>query len=326
MDASSLVSDRQNSSDASCLDAYSRAVSSVVQRSTPSVVNIETRIRTADGRQRRAGTGSGFIFTPDGFICTNHHVIEAADHIIVTTHDGKRLEAKRIGSDPHTDIAVLRLPAPSSSALEFGDSSQLQPGQIAIAIGSPLGFQASVTAGIISAVARSIRSTTGRLVDDVIQTDAALNPGNSGGPLLDSRGKVIGINTAVIQPAQGICLAISSNTASFVVSRLIRDGLIRRSYIGIEGQNVPISARWRKFYRLAQETGVMAVGVEPESPAARAGVLSGDIIIGLDQKTVAGIDDLHRLLDERLIERNTGIRGLRRHEIYDLLITPAASE
>lgn len=310
--------------DASALDAYSLTVSSVVTLATPSVVNIETLSEARDGSRHRAGTGSGFIFTPDGFVCTNHHVAGNARHIVVTLHDGRRVEAQRVGTDPHTDIAVLRLPLDSLPALQFGDSSRLRPGQIAVAIGSPLGFQATVTAGIISALGRSIRSGTGRLVDDIIQTDAALNPGNSGGPLMDSAGKVIGINTAVIQPAQGICLAISSNTAAFVVSRLIRDGALRRSYIGLAGQNVALPERIIRFYKLQRRSGVLAVGVEPRSPAATAGVIPGDIVIGLDQNPVGGIDDLHRLLDERLINCNTGIRILRGYEIRDLLIRPGA--
>ncbi len=312
--------------DASYLDAYSLAVSGVVERAVPAVVNVET-YSAAPGRElHRSGSGSGFIFTPDGFVCTNHHVIAHAQRLTLTTHEGQKFDAEIVGTDPHTDIAVLRLPQNSWPYLEFGDSSKLRVGQLAIAIGSPLGYQATVTTGVISALARSLRSQSGRLVDNVIQTDAALNPGNSGGPLMASNGTAIGVNTAVIQPAQGICLAISSNTASFVVSRLIRDGRIKRSVIGVAGQNVPLPKRLIRFYRLPVDSGVLVSAVEPDSPAAIAQIEPGDVIIGLDQKNITGIDDLHRLLDEHLVERNTGIRVVRRHEIEDLLIRPRSAD
>ena len=314
--------------DAGILDAYSRAVSSAVEIVAPSVVNIEVFQRTdSAGRvaERRAGSGSGFIFTPDGFILTNSHVVHNAARIAVTTSDGRRLRGALIGDDPHTDLAVVRIDADNLSAAEFGNSAQLKVGQVAIAIGSPLGFQASVTAGVISALARSFRSGSGRLIDGVIQTDAALNPGNSGGPLVASNGKVIGVNTAVILPAQGICFAISSNTAEFVASRLIRDGKVHRSYIGVSGQDVPISRRIVQFYKLDSATGVGVAAVEPESPADQAGLRPGDIILALDRQTVSGIDDLHRLLAEERIGKHTGIRVLRQHDLTDMLITPAAA-
>ncbi|HMD55639.1 MAG TPA: trypsin-like peptidase domain-containing protein, partial [Phycisphaerae bacterium] len=241
------------------------------------------------------------------------------------TADGRRLPAAVIGDDPHTDLAVIRIDGDDLIGAELGDSSKLKVGQLVVAMGNPLGFQASVTAGIVSALARSMRSKSGRLIDDVIQTDAALNPGNSGGPLVGSDGKVIGVNTAVILPAQGICLAISANTASFVASRLIRDGKIRRSYIGVAGQNVPLLQRIVNFYHLPLKTGVLVVGVEPSSPAAKAELEEGDLILALDSKPVAGVDDLHRMLTDQLIGRHTGIRVLRRNELLDLLITPAAA-
>lgn len=314
--------------DAELLDAYSRAVSSAVEIVAPSVVNIEVfhGSDSAHGApQRRAGSGSGFIFTPDGFVLTNSHVVHDSARIAVTTADGRRLRGFLIGDDPHTDLAVVRIDADNLPAAQLGNSAQLKVGQVAIAIGSPLGFQASVTAGVVSALARSFRSGSGRLIDGVIQTDAALNPGNSGGPLVASNGKVIGVNTAVILPAQGICFAISSNTAEFVASRLIRDGKVHRSYIGVSGQDVPISRRIVQFYKLDAPSGVGIVAIEPESPADQAGLRSGDIILALDRRRVAGIDDLHRLLTEERIGKHTGIRVLRQHDLTDLLITPAAA-
>ncbi|MGC8540678.1 MAG: S1C family serine protease [Phycisphaerae bacterium] len=314
--------------DAELLDAYSRAVSSAVEIVAPSVVNIEV-FHGSDfapgAAQRRAGSGSGFIFTPDGFVLTNSHVVHEAARIAVTTADGRRLRGFLIGDDPHTDLAVVRIDGNGLPAAQFGNSAQLKVGQVAIAIGSPLGFQASVTAGVVSALARSFRSGSGRLIDGVIQTDAALNPGNSGGPLVASNGQVIGVNTAVILPAQGICFAISSNTAEFVASRLIRDGKVHRSYIGVSGQDVPIARRMVQFYKLDAPSGVGVVAIEAESPADQAGLRSGDIILALDRQRVAGIDDLHRLLTEERIGKHTGIRVLRQHDLTDLLITPAAA-
>jgi S1-C subfamily serine protease len=308
------------------LDAYSRAVIRVVEKVGPSVVNIEVfHDRPGANRPRRGGAGSGFIFTPDGFILTNSHVVHNAAEIRVTTSDGRHSTAAVIGDDPHTDLAVIRIDANDLPSAELGDSSVLQPGQLVVALGNPLGFQASVTAGIVSALARSMRSSSGRLIDDVIQTDAALNPGNSGGPLAASNGKVIGVNTAVILHAQGICLAISSNTASFVASRLIRDGKIQRSFIGVAGQNVPIHRRIVNFYKLPLSTGVLVVGIEPNSPASQAEIQVGDVILALDGKSIAGVDDLHRLLTDQFLGRHTGIRVLRQNDLTDLLITPTAA-
>jgi S1-C subfamily serine protease len=296
-------------SDSMLLDAYSRAVTSAVEKVSASVVNIEVhhaapRPRSGEPRERRGG-GSGFVFTPDGLILTNSHVVHNASHIEVTLSDGGRVPAHTIGDDPATDIAVIRIDASSLPAVQLGDSQQLRPGQMAIAIGNPYGFQSSVTAGVISALGRSLRSYAGRLIEDVIQTDAALNPGNSGGPLVDSRGQVIGVNTATILPAQGICFAIGINTAKFVASRLLRDGKIRRSYIGISAQTVPIHRRVVRFYNLLKETGVVVVGLEPNSPARAAGIREGDVIVTLDEKPVAGVDDLHRLLTDAQV----GVRG-----------------
>ena len=268
------------SGDAGLLDSYSRAVTAAVERVSPSVVNVEVHQaqrqataerRSGEPRERRGG-GSGFVFTPDGLILTNSHVVHDATRIEVTLADGRRAPAHTIGDDPATDLAVIRIDASGLQAVPLGDSQQLRPGQMAIAIGNPYGFQSTVTAGVISALGRSLRSYSGRLIEDVIQTDAALNPGNSGGPLVDSRGQVIGVNTATILPAQGICFAIGINTAKFVASRLLRDGRIRRSYIGVSAQTVPIHRRVVRFYGLARETGVVVVGIEDRQPGADRGL------------------------------------------------------
>lgn len=308
------------------LDAYSRAVSQAVEAVAPSVVNIEVMHQNPQtGRPARGGTGSGFIFTPDGFLLTNSHVVQNAAEFKVTAADGRRLSAALIGDDPHTDLAVLRVDASDLPIAEFGDSSRLKVGQLVIAIGSPLGFQSTVTAGVVSALARSFRSGSGRLIDGVIQTDAALNPGNSGGPLVNSSGRVVGVNTAVILPAQGICFAISANTAQFVASRLIRFGRVQRSYIGVGARNVALPRRLTQFYKLEISTGIAVEAVEPGGPADRAGVLAGDTILGLDQKDLNGLDDLHRLLTEELIGKHTAVKLLRQNDLAYLLITPDAA-
>ena len=298
------------SEDAWLLDSYSRAVTAAVERASPAVVNIEVlhrgtgSKRSGEPRERRGG-GSGFVFTPDGLILTNSHVVHEATTIEVTVSDGRRLAAHTIGDDPATDLAVIRIDAPGLQAVTLGDSQQLRPGQLAIAIGNPYGFQSTVTAGVVSALGRSLRSYSGRLIEDVIQTDAALNPGNSGGPLVNSRGEVIGVNTATILPAQGICFAIGINTAKFVASRLLRDGRIRRSYIGVSAQTVPIHRRVVRFYGLTRDTGVVVLGVDDRSPARTAGLREGDVIVALNEKPVAGVDDLHRLLTDA----HTGTRS-----------------
>ncbi|HVM91608.1 MAG TPA: trypsin-like peptidase domain-containing protein [Terriglobales bacterium] len=324
-------------SDAAPLDAYSRAVTAAVEKISPSVVNVEVhqalpadrRARNGEPRERRGG-GSGFVFTPDGLILTNSHVVHDATRIEVTLSDGRRLPAHIIGDDPATDLAVVRVDlvgngAPSLHPAELGDSQQLRPGQLAIAIGNPYGFQSTVTAGVISALSRSLRSYSGRLIEDVIQTDAALNPGNSGGPLVNSRGEVIGVNTATILPAQGICFAIGINTAKFVASRLLRDGRIRRSYIGVSAQTVPIHRRVVRFYNLVKETGVVILGVESNSPAQTAGLRNGDVIVALDGKPVAGVDDLHRLLTDAQLGAHCGLTIIRHTERLNLSIRPEES-
>jgi S1-C subfamily serine protease len=318
------------SGDAVLLDSYSRAVTAAVEKVSPSVVNVEVH-HSAQGRSRspepgeRRGGGSGFVFTPDGLILTNSHVVHDATRIEVTLADGRRAPAHTVGDDPATDLAVVRIDASVLQAVLLGDSQQLRPGQMAIAIGNPYGFQSTVTAGVISALGRSLRSYSGRLIEDVIQTDAALNPGNSGGPLVDSRGHVIGVNTATILPAQGICFAIGINTAKFVASRLLRDGRIRRSYIGVSAQTVPIHRRVVRFYSLARETGVVVVGVEDRSPARTAGLREGDVIVALDDKPVAGVDDLHRLLTDAQVGTRCALTIIRHTEKLSLPILPEES-
>jgi S1-C subfamily serine protease len=312
--------------DAALLDSYSHAVTAAVDRVSPSVVNVEVHQAVrASARNRsgeRRGGGSGFVFTPDGLILTNSHVVHDAARIEVTLPDGRRSPAHTIGDDPATDLAVVRIDASGLQAVMLGDSQQLRPGQMAIAIGNPYGFQSTVTAGVISALGRSLRSYSGRLIEDVIQTDAALNPGNSGGPLVNSRGEVIGVNTATILPAQGICFAIGINTAKFVASRLLRDGRIRRSYIGVSAQTVPIHRRVVRFYGLTHETGVVVAGTEDRSPARTAGLREGDVIVALDDKPVAGVDDLHRLLTDAQVGARCALTLIRHTERLILTVVP----
>jgi S1-C subfamily serine protease len=314
------------SSEGFLLDAYSNAVTAAVDRVSPSVVNIEVhqsagRTRSGEPRERHGG-GSGFVFTPDGLILTNSHVVHDAKRMEVTFADGRHMAASAIGDDPASDLAVIRVDEPGVVAAALGDSQQLRVGQLVIAIGNPYGFQSTVTAGVVSALGRSLRSYSGRLIDDVIQTDAALNPGNSGGPLVDSAGRVVGVNTATILPAQGICFAIGVNTAKFVASRLLRDGRIRRSYIGVSAQTVPIHRRVVRFYDLPKESGALVLSVEENSPAKRAGLRDGDVIVGLEGKPVAGVDDLHRLLTDVRVGVSSFLTVLRRTEKLELKIVP----
>jgi S1-C subfamily serine protease len=321
--------------DADVLDAYSQAVVSAARRASPAVVNIEVRHKPSSRPDPRGGrgqphgpmggSGSGFIFTPDGLILTNSHVVHGADMIGVTLSDGRSFMARLVGDDPETDLAVVNIDAPNLTSVEFGDSSAIQVGQLVIAIGNPYGFQYTVTAGVVSNLARSFRSRTGRLIDNIIQTDAALNPGNSGGPLVDSRGRVIGVNTAIIPAAQGICFAIPGDTAQFVAARLIRDGRVRRSYIGVGGQNVPLHRRVVRYYDLPAETGVMVLTIEPDSPAQRAGLQQHDVIVELHGRPVRNIDDLQRLLTDERVGVSVPMIVIRRTERLTLEVTPAES-
>jgi S1-C subfamily serine protease len=279
-----------NYSDERLLDSYSQTVSGVFQRSSSAVVNIEVQKGDVP-----AG-GSGFVFTPDGFILTNSHVVHGAQRIRVAFIDGRKAEAQLVGDDPHTDLAVVRVSLQNLNYVQLGDSNSIQVGQIAIAIGNPFGFQCTLTAGVISALGRSMRSQSGRLIEQVIQTDAALNPGNSGGPLFNSQGQVIGINTAVILPAQGICFAVPSNTAKLIVTELLQYGRVTRGFIGIMGQNVVLPHGIVHVGKLPVESGISVFGIEPNSPADKAGLAVGDIIVGINDQLTAGIDDLHRLL------------------------------
>ena len=310
------------------LDAYSLAVTGAAEQVGPAVVSIEVRHRVARrGRdtQEVPGHGSGFVFTPDGFLLTNSHVVHEATRIEAAFPDGRRLRAELVGDDPDTDLAVLRVEPGGLTVAEFGDSGTLRVGQLVVAIGNPLGFESTVTAGVVSALGRSFRAVTGRLIDDVIQTDAALNPGNSGGPLVDARGRVVGVNTAVILPAQGICFAVGINTAKVVTGQLLRHGKIRRGRLGVAGQNVPLLRLAQRAHGLDSRSGVLVTGVEPDSPAARAGVRTGDILVAFAGTPVTGIDDLHRLLVTERIGSATTVVVLRQAEKLELQIVPEDS-
>lgn len=314
------------------LDAYSRAVIGAAERVSPSVVNIEAYPAKSDRTAGNArtprlprGSGSGFLFTPDGFILTNSHVVHGAGRIEVALPDGRHALADPVGDDPDTDLAVVKIHLPELPHVGLGDSHAIRVGQLAIAIGNPFGFRCTVTAGVVSALGRTLRSRSGRLMDNIIQTDAALNPGNSGGPLVTSRGEVIGVNTAVILPAQGICLSIGSNTARFVAGRLIKDGRIRRSRIGVAGQDVPLPVRIVRSLHLDVESGVLVSGIEPGSPAERSTLHEGDVVIGFDGQAIAGIDALHRLLTEERVGVTSQLRVLRRTEVLDVQIVPEES-
>src|SRR6185295_19017444 len=271
--------------DAALLDDYARTVVRVVEEIGPAVVNIDVYKKTRE-REVRAGTGSGFIFTPDGFVLTNSHVVSGAARVDVTLNDGRRLAAQIVGDDPSTDLAVVRVQAPGLHAARLGESRSLRPGQMVVAIGNPLGFQCTVTAGVVSALGRSLRAGSGRLIDNIIQTDAPLNPGNSGGPLLNSAGEVIGVNTAVILPAQGICFAIAIDTVKFVAGRLIKDGAIRRAFIGVAGQDVPLHRRVVRFHDLTSDSAILVAAIEKDGPAQRAGLQEGDLIVAYDAQPV----------------------------------------
>lgn len=312
-------------SEVEALDAYSRAITRVVETVGPSVVKLEVE-HAGGGRGTQNGQGSGFVFTDDGLILTNSHVVHRANRIHVVLQDGRRLTADLVGDDPDTDLAVVRISATELVSAQFGDSSKLRQGQLVVAIGNPLGFQTTVTAGIVSAVGRTLRSTTGRLMDAIIQTDAALNPGNSGGPLVDAQGLVIGVNTAVILPAQGLCFAIPANTARWVASMLIRDGRVRRAFLGIGGQHVVLQRRLVREHELPSEQALMVVHIETGSPAHSAGVVEGDIIVAFAGQPVGGVDDLHRMLTDQTIGVSARMTVLRRGQRVEVDITPKETE
>ncbi len=331
--------------DDTLLDAYSTAVTRVVEQVGPSVVRLEVQSAPRTGAAQRpgpprggpgippqgpdsaprGGSGSGFVFTHDGLILTNSHVVHGAARIDVITQDGRHLPADLVGDDPDTDLAVVRVSAADLVTATLGDSDALKPGQLVVAIGNPFGFQTSVTAGVVSALGRTLRSTTGRLMDNIIQTDASLNPGNSGGPLVDSRGRVIGVNTAMILPAQGLCFAIPSNTVRWVASALIKDGRIRRAYLGVGGQHVKLQRRTLRAHGIESENALMVVHVETGGPAHAAGLMDGDIIVAFEGRPITGVDDLHRALDERRIGIISNVTFLRRGIKKDLVVTPVES-
>jgi len=292
-------------SDDYLFDEYSRAVTRVVDAVAPSVVSISVGHSGAGSRARdNGGSGSGFVFADDGLILTNSHVVDQAERVDVTLPDGRDCPADIVGHDPDTDLAVIRITADDLKAALLGDSTRLRPGQLVVAIGNPYGFQHTVTAGVVSALGRSLRSRSGRLIEQVIQTDAALNPGNSGGPLVASNGAVVGVNTAIIAGGQGLSFAVPISTAMLVVPALLRDGRVRRGYLGIAGQTVPLLRRVTRYHQLTQDHAVLVTSVEPNAPAARAGVKDGDLIVSLDDSIIGSLDDLHRALtDERIGSR-----------------------
>jgi S1-C subfamily serine protease len=309
-----------DSPDAHLLDAYSEAVASAVERVAPAVAHVAVRHRKA-----RNGSGSGFLITPDGYLVTNSHVASGAEALEVNLPDGRVADARIVGDDPDSDLAVLKVQASDLAWIRLGDSSRVRVGQVAIAIGSPLGFHHTVTAGIVSALGRSMRAQTGRLLDNVLQTDASLNPGNSGGPLVDARGEVIGVNTAVIVGAQGICFAIASSTAERVAIALIREGRVRRARLGVGGQTLALPRRIVRHFDLPAESGVRIESVEAGSPAAVAGLERGDVIVGIDGTPVPDIDTLQRLLGADVIARSIEVLIVRRDRTIRLSVTPHES-
>lgn len=302
--------------EAPLLDAYSHAVVTAAEKVGPAVVKIDVR------RGKAGGSGSGFVFTPDGLMLTNSHVVSGASRVEVALPDGQRFDADILGDDPHTDLALIRVSGSRLPSVVFGSSRGIRVGQLAIAIGNPYGFECTVTAGVVSALGRSMRAYSGRMIDDVIQTDTALNPGNSGGPLTDSRGEVIGVNTAIIAAAQGICFATAIDTAKVIVGQILQHGRVRRGWFGIGGQNVALSRRVVRFHDLAQQSGVRVASLDAGGPAQQAALEEGDTIVAFDGKPVAGIDDVHRLLTEDRVGREAEIVVLRRGELLRRNIVP----
>jgi len=307
--------------DLALFDAYSRAVIGAVDRVGPAVLHLQV----SGANDRANGAGSGVVFTPDAYVLTNSHVVSGARKIQATFPDGRALGANLVGDDPDTDLAVLRLDGETPVFARLGDSRKLRVGQLVVAIGNPFGFQCTVTAGVVSALGRSLRTRSGRLIDSGIQTDAALNPGNSGGPLVTFAGEVVGINTAIIGMAQGICFSISAATVEFVASRLIREGKVRRCYIGVAGQNVPLPRRVVRFHELARESGVRIQSTAPDGAARAAGLLSGDIIVAVDGVAVGDVDELHRLMTEERAGKPVPITVLRLSQKLDVAVIPRES-
>jgi S1-C subfamily serine protease len=315
---------QHQATDAELLDAYSQAVMSVVDRVGPTVVHLEVTVKRSSrrGPAQSVGSGSGFFFTPDGFLLTNSHVVHDAVNIRATLGDGSTHVAHLVGEDPDTDLAIVKVDQGVPACAVLGDSTALRAGQLVVAIGNPLGFQATVTAGVVSALGRTMRSQSGRLIEGVIQTDAALNPGNSGGPLVSSRGDVVGVNTAVIAGAQGICFAIPSRTAEFVATRLMRDGRVRRAYLGIVGQTIRFTRRQADRFHLAAPAAVLITGVEPGSPADAAGLAPRDLLVRIGPTPVTGVDDLHRVLTEERIDTTLDVSILRGGAEKEMIVTP----
>jgi S1-C subfamily serine protease len=314
------------SDDAALRDAYSAAVTGAVERVAPAVVKIDITARDDKGRERGAGSGSGFVFADEGLVLTNAHVVAAATGgraLRVALPDGRNCDGSIIGADEDTDLAVVKISATGLASLRLGTTHTLRQGQLVVAIGNPFGFQHTVTAGVVSATGRSLRARTGRLMNGLIQTDAALNPGNSGGPLVDTAGDVVGINTAVIRPAQGISFAVSADTARLVIPQLLRDGVVRRSHLGIAGQDVPLPRRLVRHHALPADGGVLITEVVPDTPASRGGLRDGDIIVGFADDTVQRTDDLHRLLTGERAGIETSMRVLRGVDLVTLRVTPA---
>lgn len=309
-----------NDSDRDLLDAYSNAVIGAAEIIGRSVVNVEVTqtVRTRSGSRDQKGGGSGFVFTSDGYVFTNSHVVHGASNISVTLQDGRELGARLIGEDVHTDLAVIQIWAPDLVSARLGDSRALKPGQLVIAVGNPYGFQNTVTAGVVSALGRSMRTESGRLIDNIIQTDAALNPGNSGGPLVNSRGEVVGVNTAVILPAQGICLAVPINTAKSVAVALMRDGFVRRGYLGIGAQNIPLNRRQSRFHAIENTGAVLIISIENDGPARRAGLRDGDAIVRINERSINHVDDLHRALLDIKPQENVVVTVIRHTEKLDI--------
>jgi S1-C subfamily serine protease len=316
--APDLASVSAAADDGELLDAYSNAVSRVVDEVGPAVVRVEHRRRG----NRPGGMGSGVVISPDGLILTNSHVVHGAAGLDLVTHEGQGTEAVLLGEDADTDLALLRAGDVGLKAARIGDSKKLRRGQLVVAIGNPLGFASTVTAGVVSALGRSLRASTGRLIDDVIQTDAALNPGNSGGPLVASNGEVVGINTAVIAGTQGICFAVASNTALFVVGEIIRHGRVRRAFIGVSGQTTPVPRHFAHAYEIVNKAGVLLAEIESGAPAASAGLQRGDLVVSLDGRPVTGVDDMVRLLTADCVGRRIAVQAIRRGELRSFDVLP----